>query len=284
LFYIGLAAVSMMSRDEAMLHYEWDRPASEISRVWDGLIKFKAARSMIDFNDMLYKFREEGPFPKLDMIVIDEAQDLSALQWSVVWRLVQHNPNAEVWFGGDDDQAIYEWAGADLTTFLACATKESKVLRQSFRVPPEIQQVAKRILRHINTRAIKTWLPAPHMGHVFTADRSDTLVHRKINKTLYLARNFHFLRPIAQWLEEEGEDWGYLHQKDAIHQLSTIHGAKGAEAHTVVLDLSMTKRSYDELETDAERRVWYTAVTRAKDTLMIVEPYTRYNAENLVLG
>jgi superfamily I DNA/RNA helicase len=282
LFYIGLAAVRMMNRDEAMLHYEWDRPVGEINRVWDGLIKFKAARSLIDFNDMLYKFIAEGPFPRLDMIVIDESQDLSTLQWMAVARVMQHNPQAEVWFGGDDDQAIYEWAGADLQEFFR--TPNPEILKQSFRVPAEIQVMANKVAKSIEHRTVKAWLPAKHTGQVIFAEMTDTWVHREVNKTLYLARNFHFLRPIAAWLEENGEDWGYLHQKDAIHQLSTIHGAKGAEAHTVVLDLSMTKRSFDELGTDAEKRVWYTAITRAEKILYIVEPYTRYSAEELILG
>lgn len=283
LFYIGLAAVKMMSRDEAMLQYEWDRPVSEINRVWDGLIKFKTARSLIDFNDMLYRFLEEGPFPRLDVIIIDEAQDLSTLQWAVVWKLILSNPNAEVWYGGDDDQAIYEWAGADVKAFLGAANLSARtVLQQSYRVPAEIQLLADKIVQKIAHRTIKQWRPASHPGVVMTSDQPD-VARDSTGSVLYLARNFHFLHPVAQWLEDEGMDWGYLHKKQAKHQLSTIHGAKGAEADAVVLDLAMTKRSYDELDTDAEKRVWYTAVTRAKRVLCIIEPYTRYNAEELVL-
>lgn len=284
LFLIGLAAVRCDNFLDALHSYEWDRAEMEVIRIWNGLTQFKKARSLIDFNDMLYKFLAEGPFPKLDLIIIDEAQDLSRLQWHVVDALIRENPKAEVWLGGDDDQAIYEWAGADLQRFMQ-HTDKTVTLGQSYRVPSQIQEVAYRVSSQIFNREIKLWKPADHKGLVITADQPDVLSVQeyKPKSTLYLARNFHFLRPIAEWLEEGGLEWGYLHQKKAPHQLSTIHGAKGAEADAVVLDLAMTQRSYNELETDAEKRVWYTAVTRARHQLVIIEPYTRYNAESLVL-
>ena len=59
-------------------------------------------------------------------------------------------------------------------------------------------------------------------------------------------------------------------------RLSTIHASKGGEADHVVLLTEMAKRSYREMEInpDAEARVWYTAVTRARERLTIVAPST----------
>jgi DNA helicase-2/ATP-dependent DNA helicase PcrA len=280
LFLIGLAAVKMVHIDQAFQIWEWDRSIQEVIRIVAGLEKFKRARSLIDFSEMLYLFIDKGPSPDLDVIIVDEAQDLSKLQWAVVEKLMYHNPSAEVWLGGDDDQAIYEWAGADVNTFLAYASSDPVVLRQSFRVPDQIALVARAIIQKIKARAWKSWKAAEHTGSVIRTDggfRDSEMT----GSVLFLARNFHFLRTIAEWLEDEGQDWGYLHQKKAKYQLSTIHGAKGAEADTVILDLSMTRRSYDEIDTDAEKRVWYTAVTRARHCLQIIEPYTRHNAEEL---
>ena len=39
-----------------------------------------------DYTDMLQMFVEKGDIPKLDVMFVDEAQDLSPLQWSVVRR------------------------------------------------------------------------------------------------------------------------------------------------------------------------------------------------------
>ena len=64
--------------------------------------------------------------------------------------------------------------------------------------------------------------------------------------------------------------------------LSTIHGAKGREANTVLVIPNMLRASYDELigvqgnaGTEAERRVAYVAVTRARHRLILVEPRGR---------
>ena len=56
-------------------------------------------------------------------------------------------------------------------------------------------------------------------------------------------------------------------------RLSTIHSAKGGEADHVVLFKEIAKRTAREAEQnpDAERRVQYVAVTRAKEKLTIVE-------------
>lgn len=286
LFLMGVAAVSMVNKPTAMESLNWDRPYWEVKRIWDSYDAFKKARSLIDFNDMLNMFLNQGPYPDLDLIIIDEAQDLSRLQWSVVDRLIAHNPQAVVWFGGDDDQAIYQWAGAAVDRFLDTVEGETVILEQSYRVPAEVKIVANRVLMGVQQRAKKPWQPAEHWGQVQVTDDPRDFNHfarTDGGTTLYLARNFHFLRSVAEWLEEEGVLWGYLHQKAAPVQLSTIHGAKGAQADHVILDLSMTKRSFDELDTDAEKRVWYTAVTRAKHLLVIIEPYIRYHAGELVL-
>lgn len=61
--------------------------------------------------------------------------------------------------------------------------------------------------------------------------------------------------------------------------ISTIHGAKGHEADHVVLYNQMsgkTEQSYLR-DPDQEHRVWYVAVTRARETLTIIDGNTGYN-------
>ncbi len=55
-------------------------------------------------------------------------------------------------------------------------------------------------------------------------------------------------------------------------RLSTIHGAKGAEADQVVLLTAMGHRTWENMATDpdAEWRVWYVGVTRARHDLFIL--------------
>ena len=61
-------------------------------------------------------------------------------------------------------------------------------------------------------------------------------------------------------------------------RVETIHGAKGAEADHVLLltDLTFRTQRGFELDPDAERRVFYVGLTRAKETLNLVAPQTQY--------
>jgi superfamily I DNA/RNA helicase len=56
--------------------------------------------------------------------------------------------------------------------------------------------------------------------------------------------------------------------------VSTIHGAKGGEADNVVLftDLSPAAEAQMNINPDDTHRVFYVGVTRAKQSLFIVEP------------
>ena len=47
---------------------------------------------------------------------MDESQDLSLLQWNIVWKLMEKAKRTVI--AGDDDQAIYRWAGADVETLI----------------------------------------------------------------------------------------------------------------------------------------------------------------------
>ena len=51
------------------------------------------------------------------MLIIDEAQDLVPLQWRMVKEVLVPN-SKEVFYAGDDDQAIYGWMGVNVRRFL----------------------------------------------------------------------------------------------------------------------------------------------------------------------
>ena len=44
-------------------------------------------RSFIDFDDMIERTIEEVNFPPLKVLIVDEAQDCTPLQWSVIYKL-----------------------------------------------------------------------------------------------------------------------------------------------------------------------------------------------------
>lgn len=74
-------------------------------------------KKRISFNDMVYlPVVKNWNVPKYDYIFIDEAQDLSKAQLSLVQKMI--NKDSRVFFIGDNNQTIYGFAGADTESFM----------------------------------------------------------------------------------------------------------------------------------------------------------------------
>ena len=104
--------------------------------------------------------------PKYDVVFIDEAQDLSPVQWKMV-DIIRENSKYVI-LAGDDDQAIYGWAGANVKKFQNISTKKDIILPQSYRVPKHIQSIANKILERIpyERRVKKYWKARDEEGLV----------------------------------------------------------------------------------------------------------------------
>jgi len=92
-------------------------------------------KDKLDFTDMIQKFIEEGIPPKLKVLMVDESQDLTPLQWDLIIKLAEYSD--KIYLAGDDDQAIYEWNGADADFFIHFPGKV-KILKQSRRIPERV--------------------------------------------------------------------------------------------------------------------------------------------------
>lgn len=79
--------------------------------------RFKSSNGLVDFTDMIeFAMCDMKPLDNVRRVVVDEAQDLAGSHYAVVDRLC---PNAEeVWFAGDDGQAIYGFSGASADLFI----------------------------------------------------------------------------------------------------------------------------------------------------------------------
>lgn len=347
----------------------------DLERLQTTLAEYKRVNNKLDFTDIIYKFLEIGNVPPCQMLVVDEAQDLSPLQWKMVEKLLADIPDCYI--AGDDDQAIFRWAGADVDKLIKLSGTQ-EVLGKSFRVPAEVQKIALTITDRIQVRVPKQWDPRPEPGEVaYETDISN--IDMSAGTWLLLARNAYLLDGYIQHCMREGlifdcarestlrkdvydtiRYWEKLRLGDSVpaswvkkiydlmsirvgvtygfkgkvdelpdrhmlnikelrekhglcvstpwHQaldklsatereyylsaeekgqkfdqpprirISTIHGAKGAEADNVVIQTDMAQRTHREMqiESDDEHRVWYVAVTRAKNKLIILTPQTRY--------
>jgi DNA helicase-2/ATP-dependent DNA helicase PcrA len=149
---------------------------------------------------MLELMRSEGHVPKLKALLVDEAQDLSRLQWMVVERMMEKAD--ETYIAGDDDQAIFRWAGADIDHFIAL-DGNVRVLDQSYRIPAVVHDLSFDIIRSVTRRREKTFKPAAHQGSI-TYHNDIEHVDMSQGTWLLLARNVYMLKELVDLCHREG--------------------------------------------------------------------------------
>ncbi len=215
----------------------------DVERVAKGLEEFKRERGLVDYTDLLQMFVEQRLAPPLDELLVDEAQDLSALQWEVVRQLAQGCKQVTV--AGDDDQAIYRWAGADVDQFINMRGRAS-VLHQSYRVPAAVQEVSNRIISDIKTRRPKEWSPRPERGGVGRAPDVEALELPEEGSILVLARNQYLIR---EQVEPELKYRGIIYERQSGHTSvprDTLRAIVAWEAlrRGEVVDVDEVRRAY----------------------------------------
>lgn len=153
---------------------------------------FKLSLANMDFTDLLTVYAgEDQPLHGIRVAIIDEAQDLTPVQWSAVE--VAFRRCERVYIGGDDDQAIYRWSGSDVDHFLALSDRP-EVLGHSYRLPRRIWEVGQRIAVQISKRYAK---PYGHNGEAGSVDWHSDIeaidLRSQGGTWLLLARNGYML-------------------------------------------------------------------------------------------
>lgn len=211
LFMISKARVRNISLEQQYRENNEDLGWYEVERLARGLDEFKKQRELIDFTDMLEQFLARGEAPELELLVVDEAQDLSHLQWEIVAKLAQRANRVIV--AGDDDQAIFQWAGADVEHFINLAG-DVRVLDQSYRIPVSVQEASHDVIRRVSQRRTKEWKPKTDKGAVLYESRGMN-VDMSNGTWLVLARNGYMLDSMEEHCRREG--WIYeKHEKKSV--------------------------------------------------------------------
>lgn len=255
-------------------------------------VDWKKTYGYMDFDDMLKMFIERGMGGKAtspQIVMLDEAQDCSPLQWRALETIAKDV--LEVFVAGDDDQAIYEWNGADphgMIDFIERHDGTREVIKQSYRVPQVVHDmVHEKLLRRIHRRVYKKFDPRPIKGTIrrygdftdidlktWNTDNGGLIlcrdnwrlkeIQRELNRELIpynvLGGSSPWTSKIAQALKRGekpeippmwAEFYGQADLNQPIHvNLSTIHQAKGRESPRVILDLSLSNRVLNNLYTD----------------------------------
>lgn len=174
----------------------------ELERFASALKSFKKSRMLLDFTDMMERFVTSDPrtVPQLDLLVVDEAQDLSPLQWDAVEMLAANAKQVHV--AGDDAQAIYSWSGADVARFIGLPGKQVN-LTQSYRVPSSVYALANSITDRISKKRPRQWSPKKEAGAVNWFNNVDEVDMSTGTWTL-LARNGYMLTELEECCLTQG--------------------------------------------------------------------------------
>ena len=112
-------------------------------------------------------------------------------------------PNSnEIYYAGDDDQAIYSWMGVDADNFLN-ASSDKIILDQSYRVPEHPFAFAKGLTEQITKREDKEWKPKEEKGLV-TWHNNILDVDMREGEWLILTRTNYIANKVCQSLRDEG--------------------------------------------------------------------------------
>lgn len=156
--------------------------------------QWKGVYGYVDFTDMLLLGAKRLTGLNYGLLAIDEAQDLTPAHWDVIYRLMEIMPQAKAYVAGDDDQALYAFAGADplaMRTFGERVNADSVVLSQSYRITQQVYDVARAIIARVSDRVPKDYAPRtgldgkpaqgkyevwPQMDYMNLSETRDTLV------------------------------------------------------------------------------------------------------------
>ena len=163
------------------------------------LKEFKRITGKLDFNDMIHRLIDKPSLPKFKTIFIDEAQDLSPLQWKLFDRLKENAD--DLYLAGDDDQAIFAWAGADVERFINEPGKET-ILKYSKRISRAVQEQSELPLEKIRgLRKHKIYYPRDFEGQSFRINNLDQ-IDLKEGRYLILTRTVYRRNMITKELRK----------------------------------------------------------------------------------
>lgn len=124
-------------------------------------VEFLKKRNLVDFDMLVMKtadlLRLDDVSAKVrsrwDAVLVDEFQDLTPVQYSVIHALAKDHRN--IFAVGDDEQSIYSWAGASPKVFTRFCNdfsleKPTSELAENRRCPREIVELARK-LANFNT-------------------------------------------------------------------------------------------------------------------------------------
>lgn len=255
-----------------------------------------------DFNDQIIdtiRLFENNPglIPGYSHILVDEYQDVNDIQVRLLELL---NPENK-FIVGDPRQSIFGWRGSNINFILEESSNNSLIyLKENFRSTKNIVDFSNEAIRHMGSSKIIANNNDNGIISIesYDSERSEILeTIKRINSIEVPLHEIFVLARTNRMLEEYSGELSVLgiphimrnedtaeSIREGFLTLSTIHGIKGLEADTVfVIGCTMQNfpikgsdhpiveimRSEDYDKEAEERRLFYVAITRAKNRLYL---------------
>jgi len=267
--------------------------------------KYCVNKSYLDFNDLIsrtvsllknqediaHKVRTRYPY-----VLVDEFQDVNNLQVDLIKLLL--TDQTQLFCVGDDWQSIYGFRGSNVDYIIEFERHfpESKIIKLNlnYRSTQNIVGASNEVIknnRHKIEKEIQSSKNSPHKIEVYAGALEEENVAYCMKKVrecleegipseeiLFLYRRSKMFLPYLEGLKKEG----------LRVQSKTIHSAKGLEAKVVFIvgltdgyggfpDIWLEDRIFQvvkkanlDMLLEEERRLFYVAITRAKDKLFLI--------------
>lgn len=281
----------------------------EISQRYERYLEEKQG---IDFDEMVSrstKYVREGRYTSsFTHILVDEFQDISEARAGLVKALRDQVPESCLFCVGDDWQAVYQFAGSDINLMTDFERHFGNaylcVLDRTFRFNNKIADISGRFVMQNPRQISKTITPHAQVdaARVFFAthekdgeeeavlkilERIDNLREQEQESVLILCRYNEKTKKInAKRIEQRSPVALKV-------RFQTVHKSKGGEAdHVILRQLSKGRLGFpsgmttdslmdlvlarpDSFEQAEERRLFYVALTRARNTVHLLGPEVR---------
>src|SRR3989454_3527544 len=119
------------------------------ARLFREYVSWLRHRNMVDFDELITKAEPlaDRVADRWDYVLVDEFQDVNAVQYDLLKRLVE--PHGNFYAVGDDEQSIFAWTGADpmvLERFRRDYEVAPIILDKNCRCSRQIFETARRVL------------------------------------------------------------------------------------------------------------------------------------------
>lgn len=248
----------------------------------------------IDFSDMIEDAVASKHKVDCKVAFVDEAQDLSPLQWQAVYTFFRDVET--LYIAGDPNQSLYRFAGGASNYMLHMRTDETIFLDKSHRCCESVMLMAERVWGKMTDKAslplpsdrkdgFAVFYPDLNIGKKFLNPIFNLI--QKGKKVLVLANTYRQLVNVKERLFGETEfphsffsgrcKYRWKDRKENVVVFSTVHQAKGLEADFVLYDASCGETGkFSDFGREEEKwqdywHIVYTAVTRARSMLIVCE-------------